>query len=298
MTAPVAADDGPFVEEPVVFGDPEAFGLLTWPEGEVPTAVVFFGQGQAVTSIGPGRFFVETARRLAASGVGALRLDYPGVGAGSGDTGRYDMAAPFVDVGRAALEVLTRRGVEQVLALGSCYGGRLALALSTVEPVVVGVGMFPPSLRDDDVGQDARTPTADRARRRVRSHGLRILTDPVVRRQSVWALRREIGRRRRGEAARPDEFEWVSPYFLGLLGRSLESGTELLVCHGTGDVYTSELESGRQPEVAALLDRHRSQVRSVLLEGRVHSLKSPVVQRAVADEVVRWVHAQAVAPHR
>ena len=105
------------------------FGVLTEPM-ETPAAdlcAVLLNAG-ALRRIGPGRMWVELARRWAARGVPSLRLDIEGIGDADGDATRYeDVKAlyepEFVGQVLAALDELDGRlGPRRYLLCGLCSG--------------------------------------------------------------------------------------------------------------------------------------------------------------------------------
>jgi len=112
-------------------------GVLSEPVGDVDPAVAYL----AVTSVGPGRIFVDLARREAARGRVSLRFELAGFGASDrpGD-GRW---ADFYDPGAAddiaaAVAHLRARGHERVRVVGFCAGGWSAIR--TAPPAgVVGI---------------------------------------------------------------------------------------------------------------------------------------------------------------
>ena len=73
--------------------------------------------------------------------------------------------------------------------------------------------------------------------------------------------------------------------------RALANGVRMLVCHGPGDSFTEELDNGLHPELKTLL--RSPLVTRRLVDGRVHSFKSPVGRAQTSDELVRWVDCLA-----
>lgn len=95
---------------------------------DMPLSAVLFNAG-AIRRIGPGRMWVDLARRWAARGVPALRVDLEGIGDSDGDASRYeDTAALYgqelVEQARAVLDELPLRGLSsRVVLVGLCSGG-------------------------------------------------------------------------------------------------------------------------------------------------------------------------------
>jgi pimeloyl-ACP methyl ester carboxylesterase len=111
--------------------------IVTEPSGERVSGlcVVLLNAG-AVHRTGPNRMWVETARRWAARGVRAVRLDMEGIGDADGETTPYrqngSLYAPkFVTQVRAVLDALTERGLgERFLLVGLCAGAYWAVHLA------------------------------------------------------------------------------------------------------------------------------------------------------------------------
>ncbi len=157
MNAPVRADR----EQPVYLaaGPDRVFGVLTTPPGD-PTGVgvLMLSGGVYVLSTNRNRLFVRLARRLAAAGHHALRIDYRGVGESTGVIGGYALDDPNpLDV-RAALDHLTATGVRRLVAVGSCYGARAAMHVGADEPALAAMVLFAPPAGDAGRG---RAPTPD-----------------------------------------------------------------------------------------------------------------------------------------
>ena len=113
----------------VEFGGGRLFGILATPASAAPAplAAVILNAG-AIRHIGPGRMWVEIARRWASRGVATLRLDLEGIGDADGDETRFSRLAELyvpemVDQVLAALDVLEREAVAQRFVLvGLCSG--------------------------------------------------------------------------------------------------------------------------------------------------------------------------------
>ena len=96
-----------------------------------------------VHRVGPHRFNVKLARRLAARGIASLRFDV----AGQGDSRAASHALPFEQQAiadlRAAMDFMQQNsGAKRFLIAGICSGARQALAVAVQDPRVVGVWMF------------------------------------------------------------------------------------------------------------------------------------------------------------
>jgi dienelactone hydrolase len=105
-------------------------GVLAEPVDAPPTGLcaVFLNAG-AVRRVGPNRMWVEAARRWAARGVRALRIDLEGIGDADGDGDRFRDVTQFyaprlVDQVGVVLDALEERGLGGRFVLtGLCSGG-------------------------------------------------------------------------------------------------------------------------------------------------------------------------------
>lgn len=134
-------------ERPLTVAQPfgELIGILSEPPEPYgrDVALVLLNAG-AVRRTGPGRMWVEIARRWAARGIPVLRLDLQGIGDADGDVAGYAQDAAlyvpeFVDQALASLDVLERRGISRRFVLGGlCSGAYWSFHAALRDPRVVG----------------------------------------------------------------------------------------------------------------------------------------------------------------
>jgi pimeloyl-ACP methyl ester carboxylesterase len=118
-------------------------GILTEPEPAQrrPAAPVFLMWNVGLNHrVGPFRFFVELARRLAAEGFTSLRFDVSGLGDSdvSRDDRRRDAERAEGDVRTAMQALASQRGFEAFVPVGFCSGVDAAHALVQTENAVSG----------------------------------------------------------------------------------------------------------------------------------------------------------------
>ena len=125
-----------------VFGSHRGLvGIVTEPSAESrkrdAPAVVFSNVGLN-HRVGPGRVYVELARKLAASGFVAFRFDLSGFGDSNPRSGTAtDLERATLDT-REALDFLEGKGITQFVLVGFCSGVDSAHAVAVDDARVVG----------------------------------------------------------------------------------------------------------------------------------------------------------------
>lgn len=146
--------------------DDGLFAVITEPTGEatlttLPLTCVLLNSG-AEWHIGPHRLYVDLARRLAAAGIRALRVDFRGVGdspSGTGETTHLVYAPWILD----DLEVVAGSVDGPVALIGLCSGAYHALEAGARWPVAGVLAVHP----GPNFATLATGPTTADARRRV-----------------------------------------------------------------------------------------------------------------------------------
>jgi alpha-beta hydrolase superfamily lysophospholipase len=137
----VRSEDGHTVaERPVIMGAAQLFGMVTEPQcvASSPAPTIMFLNTGRINHVGPGRLWVEMARRLSSSGFRCIRFDLAGIGDSPTRPGRTDQvqypADAVLDVGemRAAI---AEHDVGDVVLIGVCSGGYHAIESALEQPV-------------------------------------------------------------------------------------------------------------------------------------------------------------------
>jgi pimeloyl-ACP methyl ester carboxylesterase len=290
-------------EQPVFFpaAGEDLFGIVTTPPGvrRGIAAVVLSGGGVrgagGTPSPGRNRVWVRLARRLAGAGFHAFRIDYRGVGDSSGESPEYRLDRPFVDDVEGAADWLRAEGINELVLLGACFGGRTALAAAAGGlDGVRGVAVYGSPVRDFEHGARLESLPLSWWARRARSMSLERLLDPerraAYRRLAGRKLRRSVRRRAAGETER---FQWVSPVLVSHLQALVDRGIPVLLVYSEHDDFYQDLCRGRQGPIGPLLDHEL--VRLELVAAKVHGLTSRIAQQAVIDATERWL-LEVVAP--
>lgn len=178
-------------------------GTLTLPNELAPAGVGFVMLNAGVVHrIGPHRFNVRLARRLAGQGWPSLRFDL----AGQGDSDSSPQSRPFerqiIDDLRAAMDHLARTtGVDRFVIAGICSGAHRGLAVADEDERVAGLWML-----DGHAYPTSRTATQRRL--------LNWKHDPAgalrdwARWPLRWLARRMTARRRDAAGGPPTEVDY------------------------------------------------------------------------------------------
>lgn len=173
----------------------QLFGVLAEPLSTRADLTAVLLNAGAIRRIGPGRMWVEMARRWALKGVPTLRLDVEGIGDADGDAERYSSVAELyvpelVAQVRSALDVMEEQGLPGRFAvLGLCSGAYMAFHCALDDERVSTALMLNPRALFWDASLGA---ARDFRRGLLRpSQWRRIREVPTTRRLALarWALR-------------------------------------------------------------------------------------------------------------
>jgi dienelactone hydrolase len=108
--------------------DARLVGIFAEPARISASRGVLLVQGGGVPAPNHARAWVTLARRLAEGTLRTLRFDYHGVGESDGVVDDFDLSIPFIDDIVAAARAHSDAGSSELYIIGSCFGGRCALA--------------------------------------------------------------------------------------------------------------------------------------------------------------------------
>lgn len=187
--ATVATEGGrPIRERTVWLGEIGLFGMVTEPEGGGHGPWMMFVNVATEHHIGPGRQWVELARRWAGSGVRSVRFDLSGVGDSPVHPGQAEnvtYAPQWLDDFPAAAAGVSPEDPSNTVWIGLCSGGYGALE-AALAVRSRGAYVFNPSL--SSASMNKLSPQADSRRRAFRP-----LPGPLVRlsvkhRRTAWMI--------------------------------------------------------------------------------------------------------------
>lgn len=270
-----------------------------------PLCAVFLNAG-AVRRTGPNRLWLEAARRWAARGVPAVRVDLEGIGDADGDAQRYSDVGEFyvprlTDQTCAVLEELEQRGLgSRFIVIGLCSGGYWAFHAAARGAAIDTAVLLNPQVLFWDPKIEAEREARKVGRlldpawiREVLRGGvgfarIRAVASSVARRLFV-SLRDRLGRASQSEAADPAPAVRIEQTLDDL--RSSE--TRLLLAFSGDEPLRAELErdgffaqAGRWPRVEfEELPARDHTVRPIVAQRAVHELLDRELERALASEL-------------
>lgn len=266
------------VEQP--FG--RVVGVLAEPldADPAPLSAVLLNAG-ALRRIGPGRIWVDTARRWAAMGCPALRVDLEGIGDADGETTAYADTADFytlelVDQVVAVLDRMEDSGLPPAFALmGLCSGAYWAFHTALRDARVEAALLLNPRALfwDDSIEADYAGQRVARLRQPGSwSRVIRGEVSPARMREIVGA---KLGATSRARSAARAERGRLLNQALDRLG---EADQRLLLAFGGDEPLYNEIERAGQLESIA----GRENVELERLPGDDHTLRPISTQRYVA----------------
>lgn len=133
-------------------------GILNIPDSSNGKIGVIFLHGWGTYRIGPHRIFVQAARAFEKIGIPSLRFDFRGRGESEGET-NTTLLLDMVDDASAVVEVMLQETeVEEIIFLGLCSGGEVAIASSMCNSAVKGLILWSTPLlgKETDIAEDAK----------------------------------------------------------------------------------------------------------------------------------------------
>jgi uncharacterized protein len=272
-------------------GGEELFAIVTEPTGEPnQLALIMLAGGNVVGGTGRNRMWVRLARRVAARGYHALRLDYHGIGESTGEIESFEPDRPFVDDLLAGVRCLEGRGVREIAVAGWCFGARTALASADQIPGLRGLALINAPVRD------TRT-TSYYLRKALTADALRGFLDARSRRRyrrMAGAKLRAAARSRPLAPARRAAAKGVSPLFSDPLDKLAARGVPVLIAFESEAREYGAFREAR-PRLAGLLEAPGTRVEERLIvedglePGVAHGETRVAVQDAVTTMIEEWL---------
>lgn len=227
-------------EHAVVFGhESPLVGIVTEPDFVLSGGpVCLFLNAGLGHRVGPNRFYVSLARRLAEMGLTSLRFDFSGIGDSPPSPSVDDSEERGVNETMQAMDFLAGSlGPSTFVPIGLCSGGNIAFALATRDERVAGAVLINaatvPSAHSDEQVREARTRAEAYhhvARLADWKSWVRVLTARSDL-PAVWRSTLRLARRAAGLKEKPQR-----DFDLGSLPELDRRGVELLTVYTEGDI--------------------------------------------------------------
>ncbi|MGH2784119.1 MAG: alpha/beta fold hydrolase [Actinomycetota bacterium] len=298
MTTPATSYD----ETPVYIpsGENDIFALFTRPT--VPAngvCVVLLLGGVFSLSITRNRMSVKLARKLAAEGYHVLRMDFHGVGESTGSFEESRLAKPWTQDLMAAVGWLKTQGMNDLVLLGHCFGGRTCLAATPEIPGLRGLGLIVVPVMDYNhfelaVKNRSELPAGQFVRRAATKNVLRGIFRRRDRRRYLHILRAKF---RRNDA---EEMPWeqASPHYMGYLSAAIERRIPILMAFGT-ECLARDFERARNGKLGKLLKRGEGFIQLHRFDRMAHGFPNLPSQDETIELIDEWINRVVVpAPPR
>jgi pimeloyl-ACP methyl ester carboxylesterase len=300
----------PWREVPAFFPaeDSDLFGIVTLP-GARPkdVGVLLAWGGGPYPSCGRNGVRTRLARRLAGRGLPVVRFDYQGVGESSGRARPVRFDEPWAADVFAASRQLAAQGVDRIVLLGNCFGGRNVLASASRIDRLAGVALIgSPVLDMDHTEMLARRQSLGwHTKRALSAKTVRNLARPKTRRRyarilatKVRSMIRRLGHLPGSERASAQTA--ASPGFLAPIRSLVSRGVPLLFAYSTADPAWLDFCRARDGELGRVLAPAGNLVTIRPIEASVRDLQTEVaLQSRVIEEVEDWLETivpRAAAP--
>lgn len=268
---------------------PNGIGLVILTGGNVPTP-------------SRNRLTTKLARHAAGIGYHTLRIDYHGVGESTGFVDTFRLDAPFVQDMMASIEWMRSRDLSRFVVLGSCFGGRTALAGADRISGLEGIGLISVPLRDLEMGvafaeQPISQLVAHYRKRATLRDVIRGLFRPRMRERYMFIIkmrmRTALRRARRGSMRKGNEFGWIGRGFLGPTEWLADKAIPTLFLYGTDDDFYDDLERALRGPLGPLFEAAGNRFEIDLVPGIVHGFPSLDSQQHVLDHLISWLQRRA-----
>lgn len=263
-------------------GRDDLLALMTRSDNPSDVGVVLFTGGGWMPSTHRNRMYVDLARQLAAMGCTVIRFDYSGVGDSTGNTRVFDAMAPHVDDALAMVKELRANGVDRVVLVGTCYGGRTALAAAESIEGLVGMVLSAVPVKDyggsdRSLGWHAKMAWSMRTLTRIRTRYpkyLRILRASLRRASPL------------GGAGMSDP---VSRRYLQAMKGVLARDVSVLLLEGSHDKHHPPYVDAMKASLGRLVAAHPELVAAAEIDGELHGELWPESQAFTKQQVVDFV---------
>lgn len=292
--------------EPVVLATSPGPVVAMVSEPSAPSVglgVVLLSPGGYTISSQRNRWGTKLADQLSRIGVHTIRLDYRGIGDSAGEIETFAHELPFVAEGLAAVAELRRRGVEDVVLVGQCFGARTAMALAPDVEGLRGVFAISPSMRDTGRGEGNASKLAHSGTvREYLRHALGVFDPKMLkdrgarRRYSRMAktfVKARLTKLKDAVSNRPpDATPWVSRGLLEQVTNIVDRRIALAFVYGSAEEDSDDFAAAKRGWFGGVISGAPF-VEEHLLPGRVHNLGRVDIQDQLVEMMVTFTARRA-----
>ena len=296
------------VDIPVFFPSDEQtyFGLVTMPDEGISgdTGVILLeGTHAGTTTLGRNRVWVSLAHSLADAGYPTLRFDYAGSGESLPGPERHDIRRPAVDAFARGVEHLRERGVQRVVAVGTCFGARTAMVGALEEDAISGLVLLAPPIGLPKKGGGGATHlavyanTGELARRAATKRNLRKLATTkkaraAARKVVEGKVKMLVGRGPTDASGQQIDPSEAADSFVEPLRQLSASQVPVCLVYGEDDMYWREFQRAQEGRLGTVLQEGDDYIDIEIVPGLIRGMISLGVQdacsRVVMDRVSVW----------
>ncbi len=293
--------------EPVVLATSPGpvVAMVTEPTApSVGLGVVLLSPGGYTISSQRNQWGTKLADQLSGIGIHTIRLDYRGIGDSAGEIETFAHELPFIGEGLAAVAELRRRGVDNIVLIGQCFGARTALALAADVEGLRGVFAISPSMRDTGRGEGNASKLAHAGtiraylRHAVGVFDPRMLRDRGARRRyrrmAKTFVKARLTKLMNAVSNRPpDATPWVSRGLLEQVTRLVDRRIALVFVYGSAEEDSDDFAAAKRGWFGGVIASSQN-VEEHLLPGRVHNLGRVDIQDQLVEMMVTFAAGRAV----
>jgi pimeloyl-ACP methyl ester carboxylesterase len=263
-------------------------GTLTLPRTHSGDTAYLLPNAGVIHRIGPHRFNVKLARRLAALGIPALRFDLAGVGDSTMPRSSPPYPERMIAAMREAMEVVEREaGVRRFCVVGICSGADNALAVAAAEPRVVGIALI------DGYAYPTLWTPWHRYRRRLGHGPLAAVRDAIGRRIRLLGQRLDAGAVTADPSRRPHP---PRSAYAAQMQELVDRGVRVLLVH-TGSLLR-RYSYARQLQDAFGAFAFAARVEVVFCPDVDHTVTTLAAQQQIFELLESWARGVATGSSR
>jgi len=278
-------------ERAVLFGSTHTLvGVVTYPDGshidtERPALIIL--NAGVVHRVGPQRFHVNLARRVAGQGFVAIRFDFSGIGdsPARADLLPYNESA-ILEVREVMDSISELTGIQRFCVTGLSSGGVVSLLAALKDPRVVGVGILNPAFEvSDDWGKHVESRSVSRIylQNFLKADSWRkFLTGKTNYRRMASALWQRLSHLGRRVEAVESVVEGINPTLTAFLACNIQ----ILFLFSQKDRSIDHIEEVLGPRWQKRAGAH---VTTVLIPDANHTFSSPVHLKQAVEEIEIWM---------